>query len=619
MLFLELYADLSDVEVAEQCRYNLLYRAFVGLPLGGPTPDDATLVVFRRRLGVERFRRLFDALVAQCQELCLLEGRLKIVDATHVMANVAIPNTVNLLREARRRFVGAIKAEEGEARPDLRERYRTDNYIRGIPTAEMLAASTHLGEEFLAESADLDGPRVVAARAILEQVLRPTAGRLSSVVDPEARLGHKTPTRRFIGYKLHVAEDTSELVTTVQVLLGNEHEGTHLPELLDEEVGKRVHQEALVADALYDSAANRAAVRRHGATPHIPRRGHRTRADRFTCDPAADALQCPRGHLSTHRTIEGTRTRFTEARRLPYSGDAVERARLLVNLGFATQHAGRVVPSVAGLLLFGAQPQDRLTAATLKCAFFYGQHQGTQLRDRADVVGPLHQIIDDGAVFVARNRRLVPRMEGIRRIDIPEYPDYSVREALANAVAHRDWSLEGAKVRLFMFDDRLEIWSPGRLPPPITLERLGYDQFSRNRLIARVLVERGYIEEVGLGIRRMREEMGSLGLPEPEFREDGFSFVITFRSIAPREGVIAAPDPFRALLERGEINERQYRGLLYLREHGEIHRREYVQVAGVSERTAARDLADLVEMNLLEPSEARGRSTAYRLRENGPA
>lgn len=184
---------------------------------------------------------------------------------------------------------------------------------------------------------------------------------------------------------------------------------------------------------------------------------------------------------------------FAEVRRLPFPEDADERARLLVNLGFATRHVGRLVPTVAGLLLFGVRPQDRLPAATLKCAFFYGQHQGTQLRDRADVVGPLHRVIDDGAAFVARNRRLVPRMEGIRRVDVPEYPDYSVREAIANALAHRDWSLEGAKARLFMFDDRLEIWSPGRLPPPITLERLGYDQFSRNQLIARVLVERGYI------------------------------------------------------------------------------------------------------------------------------
>ncbi|MGE0538800.1 MAG: ATP-binding protein [Dehalococcoidia bacterium] len=225
------------------------------------------------------------------------------------------------------------------------------------------------------------------------------------------------------------------------------------------------------------------------------------------------------------------------------------------------------------------------------------------------------QVIDEGSAFVARNRRLVPRMEGVRRVDVSEYPNYSVREAIANALAHRDWSLEGAKVRLFMFDDRLEIWSPGKLPPPVTLERLGYDQFSRNRVIARVLLELGYIEEVGLGIRRMREEMARLGLPEPEFREDGFSFVITFRSIAPREGVAVPSDPLRALLEQGEISERQYRGLLYAREHGAIARRAYADLTGASERTATRDLADLVARGFLEGIGGRGWRMAYRLRQ----
>lgn len=309
---------------------------------------------------------------------------------------------------------------------------------------------------------------------------------------------------------------------------------------------------------------------------------------------------------------------FAEVRRLPYPESADERDRLLVNLGFATHHIGRLVPTVGGLLLFGARPQDRLPSATLKCAFFYGLHQGTQLRDRADVMGPLHRVIDEGAAFVARNRRLVPRMEGVRRVDIPEYPDYSVREALANALAHRDWSLEGAKVRLFIFDDRLEIWSPGRLPPPITLERLGYDQFSRNRLIARVLVEGGSIEEVGLGIRRIRKEMASLGLPEPEFREDGFSFVVTFRSIAPREGVVPSVDPFRDLLEQGEINDRQYRGLLHAQSNGPIARREYAALTGISGRTALNDLTALVRRGLLEPTEGRGWRAAYRVRDETP-
>ena len=109
--------------------------------------------------------------------------------------------------------------------------------------------------------------------------------------------------------------------------------------------------------------------------------------------------------------------------------------------------------------------------------------------------------------------------------------------------------------------------------------------------------------------------MAGLGLPEPEFREDGFSFVITFRSIAPREGVVVPADPFRALLERGEINDRQYRGLLHAREHGTVARRDYVQLTGVSERTALNDLTDLVQKGLLDPTGRRGWRTAYRLRE----
>ena len=314
MLFLEYYATLSDVEVADQCRYNLLYRAFVGLPLSGLTPDDTTLVVFRRRLGAERFRHLFDGLVAQCQVAGLLEHKLKIVDATHVVANVAIPNTVNLLREARRRLVVAIEADTGEARPDLRQRYETDTFIRGVPTAEMLATSTALSEALLEETASVDGADSAEARGLLEQILRPTEGRISSVVDPEARMGHKSPQQRFIGYKLHVAEDTSELVTTVQVLPGNQHEGAHLLELLDEEWAKGVAQPKLVADALYDSADNREGVRATGATPHIPRRKHRTVADRFGYDQATDTLRCPQGHHSTHREQLRGATRYTFSR-----------------------------------------------------------------------------------------------------------------------------------------------------------------------------------------------------------------------------------------------------------------------------------------------------------------
>ncbi|HEY3079614.1 MAG TPA: hypothetical protein VGM69_06875 [Chloroflexota bacterium] len=113
----------------------------------------------------------------------------------------------------------------------------------------------------------------------------------------------------------------------------------------------------------------------------------------------------------------------------------------------------------------------------------------------------------------------------------------------------------------------------------------------------------------------MREEMASLDLPEPEFREDGFSFVITFRSIAPREAVAPAPGQFRALLERGMISERQYRGLLHAQEHQTVARREYAALTGLSERTALNDLTDLVRKGLMAPTGGRGWRTAYRVRE----
>ncbi len=124
-------------------------------------------------------------------------------------------------------------------------------------------------------------------------------------------MGHKGPHTTFVGDKLHVAEDSSELVTTVQVLPGNGHEGGHLRELLAEVAGACVRQPRLVADARYDSAANREAVRRAGATPRIPRHRHRTRADRFVYDPATDTLRCPQGHTSTHRHQEPGRTRYS--------------------------------------------------------------------------------------------------------------------------------------------------------------------------------------------------------------------------------------------------------------------------------------------------------------------
>jgi len=311
MLFLEYYANLSDVQVARQCRYNLLYRAFVGLGVGEPTPDDTTLVVFRRRLGEERFRRLFDRLVARCREGGLLEGRLKIVDATHVIAHVAVPNTLNLLRQARRRVVRAIEREEGHLREDLRRRFATEEPLHREPTPQLLQEEVRLSEALLAEAHPY-GDVVAREVALLERVLRPQGGeKVVSLVDPDARFGHKSPQKTFVGYKVHVAEDSSELVTSLEVLGGQEHEGHQLPELLAQEEAKRIVQAALVADGLYDSAVNRRVIAEAGMVGYIPLSKRRRKVGSFSYDSANERLICPAGEASVGKVRQGTGTLFT--------------------------------------------------------------------------------------------------------------------------------------------------------------------------------------------------------------------------------------------------------------------------------------------------------------------
>ncbi len=123
MLFLEFYYNLSDVEVSNQCQYNLLYRWFVGLHIEEKVPEDTSLVVFRRRLGEERFERLFSRIVERAKEQGLLKERYKIVDATASVADVAIPNTMNILRQGRGVILREIGKVDGEAGKGLETPY----------------------------------------------------------------------------------------------------------------------------------------------------------------------------------------------------------------------------------------------------------------------------------------------------------------------------------------------------------------------------------------------------------------------------------------------------------------------------------------------------------------
>ena len=254
------------------------------------------------------------------------------------------------------------------------------------------------------------------------------------------------------------------------------------------------------------------------------------------------------------------------------------------------------LPTNAGLLLFGQVPPRHAQAILVRYA---GRSPSDQFL-RKEVHSTLPESVQEAQMWMLANMRKGSRLEGSGREDFTEYPEEAVREAVVNAVAHRDYSLDGDSIRVAMFSDRIEVYSPGRLPGHVTLDNLLDERYSRNPVIVQVLADMGMIERLGYGINRMVHLMGEWGLPAPVFKETSAGFTVTL--FGPGEKMVMQ-HPARGDVElwaRQGLNERQISGLRYLTEHDSITNREYRELhPDVTDETARRDLADLVDRNLI--------------------
>ena len=248
-------------------------------------------------------------------------------------------------------------------------------------------------------------------------------------------------------------------------------------------------------------------------------------------------------------------------------------------------------PTNAGMLMFGYDPQLQIPQSEIVCIRYADRLGVGKYVDRKNILGNLPELIDKTADFLELHTRVGAEIHGFKREDLPEYPIEALREAVVNAVVHRDYSRVGETIRVFVYADRIEIHSPGLLLPGITTEDLARMRVAsrpRNPLIAQFLRDiPGYMERVGTGIRLMINEMRRLGLPDPEFNEQ-HEFVVIFRN-----------GPQKAVTPVEELNERQLIGLQIVHEKGSIGSGEYCAATGASERTALRDLSELVEKGVL--------------------
>jgi ATP-dependent DNA helicase RecG len=267
-------------------------------------------------------------------------------------------------------------------------------------------------------------------------------------------------------------------------------------------------------------------------------------------------------------------------------------SQLMHEIG-ATDRDGN--PTLIGLLLFGRNPQAFLPQSGVVFVKFPGTEprgeDGIGYGRRAELTGPVARIIERAWSIVFDEMRVGATVSGLEREELLEYPRFAVREALVNAVAHRDYRISGRRIEIRMYADRLEIISPGGLPGYMTVDNLVEEHFSRNPRLVNGLFQWGYIEELGLGIDQMIEEMLQSGHPPPEFRATPYSFTVVLSNKRDRP---SAPKWTRSM------NERQTRAVNFVRESGSITNRDYRQLCpDVSPETLRLDLVDLVDRGVL--------------------
>jgi ATP-dependent DNA helicase RecG len=200
---------------------------------------------------------------------------------------------------------------------------------------------------------------------------------------------------------------------------------------------------------------------------------------------------------------------------------------VLVNIEAAERSGRTLVFRNAGVLFFARNVRHFFNQAYITCLLAKGADK-VHILDRKDFDGGIVADIEDALRFIERNTRTAYRIERLKRENIPEYPMKALREAITNAVMHRDWFVEGANVFVEIYTDRIEVVSPGGLPKGMTLADLGRKSVRRNALIADLLHRIAFIEKAGTGIKRIRDEVREQGCPEPEFEVNGF-FTAIFR------------------------------------------------------------------------------------------
>ncbi|MEI7751608.1 MAG: ATP-binding protein [Candidatus Omnitrophota bacterium] len=276
------------------------------------------------------------------------------------------------------------------------------------------------------------------------------------------------------------------------------------------------------------------------------------------------------------------------------------------------KEGARFYPTNTAILFFGQDPTGHISHHEIRIARFQGTSRVSMI-DSKEIKGPVYSMLEEAETFFKRNTRLANKIVEFKRVDIPEYPFEAVREAIVNAIAHRDYTRTGSPLMVAIFDDRVEVRNHGGLLPQMNIKKLEGNHATRNEAICAIFHETMDMERFGTGIGKMKKLMKEHGLAAPEFSEEGDFFVVKF--YGPGEKILglvpSIPEERQTDLKKLGLNERQIDALrLMVNEKKVFSNQAYRAHFKVSNQTFVRDMKLMVEIGQVRAA-GKGRSLRF--------
>lgn len=229
--------------------------------------------------------------------------------------------------------------------------------------------------------------------------------------------------------------------------------------------------------------------------------------------------------INQNASLDDLDRKLLDAYKKRIGAENVDTHQVLTARGFIQKRDGNEYLTNAAVLLFARN----IMRFNMNCRIRFIRIDGREMQVGANynvvkdksIDEPVLRLVDTAKAYIADQLRAFTRQEhgSGRFVESPEYPEFPWFEGIINAVAHRDYAASGQFIKVSMFDDRLEIESPGRFPNIVTADNISYTRFSRNKTISRVMTEFEWVRELNEGVKKIYSDMADAGLPAPEFIE----------------------------------------------------------------------------------------------------